>query len=934
MDIFGDLSYNKENRAFIGRPVKEIEALYKKKQEDFNYVADSKINLENAFSDLKYNDKNAGLVVEAKNHLDGAFKQWDEVGDYENKVMETKKLANNLANDFGLKAVSEDYKAEAERSAALTAAVSEGKISSDRANQYKTEDSTNYQGVQKDPETGIYKGGFRSAPIIKQTNWSTEVTKVLNGWKADTYLLTDEQGRSIKSRANGTGYIELGSSIEEVKADDLAQAAKSYLLNEPQFQSEFAEDLRFEIGNNPVAIEDVIEIAKGGVSSDISKLFASKDTEALTKTLEEQDMTPLDLYSLIRKDQKINKAIKLGVDKESYQKFDAKFVKNTLLESEKNTVKTKDLTSLDLGTVVTTSTTTNKHSVNIEKNAQIYTTAKAKVIKLEEELAKDLDPQSRKNAETELTTQQHLVAASYENYSRVLDSDFDKVAEAIDTDFYGSNIGESRGKLNVSTQYTQKVKKAGIDGNTEILKPIRASKGGLKELTIQVMNNGGSLESIDLTSYINPNLPKEEFNEAYSKLKEHIENAAEIFIDRATRGDLNITEDSTTLMMPATTTGEQQDNPVGQFTQQMNNFAKDPSFIRNLGESVSGVPIENYLDEAGYKNVDYSNPQISIGLSNKRNTTGTGYNGNFRLTLKHEVDDKMVPFTIDVFSGDKGINAKYKEVISGQRDIVMKKRDQVGYLTGTEQQQLDELNVNMYETSDHALNIDLKNWQDLKHGQVVDLPFWEQDGNTLNAKVKVFKYDSPDSSNKASMYLLTDTDGRFYSVNPRTKKQLALTAEQLKSDEFKDFNPMGGNESKDLKRAFATIVGETTNFSKISPTLPSEETLVDITSVYGKDIVGKNMNNFVAASSVPFHKILKAEFKTLQVTDLFREPDSKVGTMGSLHRVGKGVDYRMNAESEYLTKLNPQVLKLKYNIKSAQIHNEGEANEHVHVEFY
>ena len=58
-----------------------------------------------------------------------------------------------------------------------------------------------------------------------------------------------------------------------------------------------------------------------------------------------------------------------------------------------------------------------------------------------------------------------------------------------------------------------------------------------------------------------------------------------------------------------------------------------------------------------------------------------------------------------------------------------------------------------------------------------------------------------------------------------------------------------------------------------------------------------------------------------------RPKDSTVGAVNSLHKVGKALDFRLNADSKKLVNMSEQQ-KRQLGIKKAEIHDN-----HVHLEF-
>lgn len=327
--LFTDLSYNNKTLNPVGHPIDDLHALYKKKDSDYNYVIDNTNKIETALNNVPHLKKDEQLLLNAKNKFKDTF---DSFGDaLEDKIVDTKKLANDITNNYGLKEVQNAFNSRTGYVKGLKERYDKGEITKTQMNNAIAYSDKNYEGVSKDDRTGLFGGGYSGRSVGDYIDVSGKVMEVLKGFKANTIPLK-LNGKELVPDPSGSGYYIAGTR-ESVTEGDLVQAAKDYLKSNDLIQEQFKEDIFYELdaNNNNVTKETLQRaLAQGNVSKSILKqlgINSKSDLNTLEERLQKEGLDLNDAYSIIRKDQLTNEAIATGVEKESYVKYGRKYLK-------------------------------------------------------------------------------------------------------------------------------------------------------------------------------------------------------------------------------------------------------------------------------------------------------------------------------------------------------------------------------------------------------------------------------------------------------------------------------------------------------------------------------------------------------------------------------------------------------------------------------
>lgn len=326
--IFTDLSYNNKTINPVGHPIDDLRALYKKKDADYNYVVDNTNKIDTALNNVPHLEKDKQHLLNAKEKFKTTF---DSFGDaLEDKIIDTKRLANDINNNYGLKEIQSAYKNRAGYITGLKERYDKGEITKERMTNALAHSDRNYKGIQKDEKTGLFTGGYSGRDVADYINVGDKVNKFLNGFKANEFPLR-WKGQEIIKVPNGEGYMMAGTK-ESVTEEDLVKAAKDHLKQDRQVQEQFDEDIFYELdGKKTTTIDDVKRaLGNGSTSKEILSelgVKSKKDLDTLEERLSEKGLSLEDAYRSIRKDQLTNEAISGGVEKESYVKYGKKYMK-------------------------------------------------------------------------------------------------------------------------------------------------------------------------------------------------------------------------------------------------------------------------------------------------------------------------------------------------------------------------------------------------------------------------------------------------------------------------------------------------------------------------------------------------------------------------------------------------------------------------------
>jgi len=333
--IFGDLTYNTKTLKPIGRPVDDLKALYKDKKDDYNYVIDSLNATETALNQVQFIDKDKWAVDNANNKYQETFNKFSEEGDFENKIVDTKRLANDLTNKYGLLRVQENAKTRSAYIASLQAKVDKGEMPSEKMQKLVSYSDRNYGGVQKNETTGGFTGSYSGRIAQPYVPVAEHILKYVNGIKSSTIPIKNSKGEEelLIRDPNGKGYLT-ATTKEFVSEAQVQSFAKSIIESNDLIQSQFNEDIFLEIdekGKGGLSTSDIQKALKGRVTDEIKNYFGVTklpSEEEIDKIIAEKGITKEEAYAKIRKEQLADTAMEAAVTKESFVKYDTKFLED------------------------------------------------------------------------------------------------------------------------------------------------------------------------------------------------------------------------------------------------------------------------------------------------------------------------------------------------------------------------------------------------------------------------------------------------------------------------------------------------------------------------------------------------------------------------------------------------------------------------------
>lgn len=321
--IFSDLSYNNKTLKPIGQPLEEMRALVKEKNDNYNYVIDTQNKTKTALNNIPSTGKDKHYVEKAIKDFDEKFTNLGE--NLEDKVIDTKKLVNDVANNYGLTEVQRVAKEQAEYEAGLKKRFESDDISENAYHRAIAYSRDNYKGVSRDKKTGLFSGSYNGREVSNYIDISKEISDILKGFKANTTPLQWE-GQSIVPDPKGSGYM-LSGSQKSVSARDLTNAARAYVNSNAKIQAQLNEDIFYEINSKgEIKTEDLKSLILQDRDNALG-IKSKKDLNNLDKILEEKGIDNKSAYSILRKDQMIREASYAGIERESFVDTDLKYTK-------------------------------------------------------------------------------------------------------------------------------------------------------------------------------------------------------------------------------------------------------------------------------------------------------------------------------------------------------------------------------------------------------------------------------------------------------------------------------------------------------------------------------------------------------------------------------------------------------------------------------
>lgn len=514
--LFSDLSYSTAKALPIGRPVDDLSALYKKKEEDYLTGRDTYYKAGAALDNIPYHQKDAAIIKEAKDVYNQAFTKAEEEGDFENKIPDSQKLANDLATKYGLLEAQKIAQTKQNYITGLKERFDKGNISKYEMDRAIQDAEDNYKGLEYDENIGGYVGSYQTREVLDKYNASEEVAKILDGFKANTVILTDANGNTIKKDPSGSGYLITGTN-ERVGEEELVAAAKSYLAHDPRFRDKVEDELYYETKNllynretgerREMTVNDLQNLVGTKVSQSIANAYNINNLESLPEVLKAKGETVEDLYKQLRKEQMVNSAIQLGVSKESYDKYSANYLTDWLMKEQVQNTKTDATTFGQTGALHSFLSTDNLSSDDTKRISTEYTNNEESIKTLTAELTdlrnnynndpKSVNPQTIRMKEEELNrvrrkqdiinNRMHTVIEETPDIKKHIDS-------LLSNQFVANEDFEKLGMSNFKNKYPRSLTWVGIEG-------LNINRGSVERLIYKMIGNDVSTD--ELKTYIN-----------------------------------------------------------------------------------------------------------------------------------------------------------------------------------------------------------------------------------------------------------------------------------------------------------------------------------------------------------------------------------------------------------------------------------------------
>lgn len=996
--LFNPLSYSKIRPIPLGRPVDDYKALFQKKDEDYNYVVDTTYKAETLLNQMPHNTKDAWVIDNAKNKLSSTLKNWKEKGDLENRVLDVKSLANDLANKSGLATVQRRYQKRQAAIQSAQKAFEDGKISLTDMNRAIADADTKDKGIQFNPKTGTYIGDYSVRPIPENINYAEKFAKAVEGYKANGYILDPSTGEAIHL-TNGEGKQIVRTpegkletlTGENVTERELARALRSYASNDPNWRDRVTDDLYYETDailydadkkeRRAMTTKDLDRLSGTYIPTRIMAKYDVKTTNELIDKIESEGLSPETVYKEIRAEQMLDNAISFGVDKESYVKYEPKYM-NPVSSDGSGDSTSSQIPSGIVNSVFTTDTTT-KESIDTFSNMLTKNDRTAK--DLEEKLKVVEHPDQR----DEILRQQKELKA----YNDIIKSKVYRTmenAEDVNGEIEKTLANEGGESVGILPRL------AGAYITSEPLISIRGldiNKGDLMDLAFKSINN--DLTDEEIGQYINqdrnkvllesfdalankqvtnaaPDHPlriqqqnmrnniinKGEialnefepifkkailsradgiFNTAVDRLRNKAEKIGDTYVESAKEGDAYTQNYHSYIQYDMDASGKRKNityQTQGALNKMKEQFPND--YYTKFSDAFNGQSINKAIEELlskedrEFKNASSENGRVlwkeatlTPLLDNVANINTGNYNPAIRLTvpITNSKGDKQKDISLTVVNPDESYMSAHMEGLQQQKALLENKR-KAGKLSKTDADILLTINKSLYTSSGYAKKLDALDLNNITFEQgknTLDVPFEFWKDNEVG--IKIYKGNSIEGN---KFYLTNNKKGEDLRYLARNNKGYfdVVKEEQLAGDEW---TSLGGNSVDDLKFTFGTIVGENlvTNPKDFKVNLDELERVTEFA------IVGNNVIPELTPVAHNYAKELNNYIPNLEITDGLRPINAGYGAENSTHKDATTLDFRNNPDLRKLANLSKNTLK-KFGIaKILADYNDG----HIHVEF-
>lgn len=1003
--LFNPLSYGKVKPIPLGKPVDDYRALFKKKDEDYNYVQDTIYSADTLLNRLPHNPNDAWIVDKAKEKLSTNFDTWKEQGDLENRVLDVKALANDLANKSGLATVQKRYAKRQGYITSLQEQYDKGEISRLDMNRAIADADKKDEGIEFNPETGTYVGTYSMRSVPKNINFAERYAKAVEGYKADGFVVDPRTGKPIHATtpegkrimvepSTGKLITETGESVSE---KELALALRMYAANDPDWKDRVTDDLYYEtdaILYNPetkqrreMTTEDLDRLAGSYIPTKILAKYNVKDTDELIDKINEENLSPEDVYRDIRSEQMLDKAIAFGIAKEGYIKYNPKYMSPNTTDGSGDSFST-----LNMGQLATVATKQHNGKEDIEQlSSALYDTNKQieqkekelKEVKVDaenDEVAADRVEELEKEI-TELNNFNELVKNN--NFARMSTSPEVKklINEAV--------TNEGGQELGFGTKAGLFYRGINPDKLNYAIKGLDINEAELMELALESINN--DLTDEDLAEYIKQdknsllvehydtiknqnvanfpgthpqkqkqkeiresllkegekalvNLPTElkdslikklnnEFDSSISRLRKKVEKIADTYTSTSDN-DLPYTQNYHTIISPEKDAkGKRADKWIqleGSLTSIKEKFPVD--FYTKFTEAFTNSTINNVLEKK-LDGTDFEDSTIENGRIKIEEATMIPFVDNIRTNTGDYVPG--IQMTIPVTNSNGKKNTKISVTVTNPdsgyvqsfREAIVQQKQMLE--TKRRTAGLKPSEKELLEAVNKSIYTSSKYAKDLHTLGLNSLTFPSKE----NSITIPFKFWDGRSVGIQAYKGKSAQGKKFYLTNNKKGENLKYLAVDsggnpilVKNEDLygSKYTALGGNTTDDLLFTFSSIVDKGGWLAKEDFKVDIDGLKdVDIFPIVGNDVIPKLTSNAYKNASK-----LRG-IKGLQVTDALRPTDSTYGAKQSTHKEGTSLDFRDNP---VLRALADQPTEFLNNMGIAKIiadYDDG----HIHVEF-
>jgi len=944
--ILSDLSYNTKTLKPIGRPVDDLKALYKDKADDYNYVIDSLNATETALNQVSFIDKDKHVVDRANNKYQETFAQFSEEGDFENKIVDTKRLANDLTNKYGLLRVQTNSKVRTDYMEGLQEKVDKGEMSSERMGQLMQYSDKHYKGVTKSDVTGGYTGTYEGRLAQPQIDVSKEVLIAMNGFKSNKFSYN---GGFLVRDPNGKGYLMAGTR-EEVTEEDIRAAAKAHVRSNGLIQSQFNEDVFLELDAiGELTTEKVREVLKGRTNSEIASLLGITDnrlpsTSELENIIKEKNLTNEEVFSIVRKEQIMDEAVEAAVVKESFVKEETKYLKDWQQEYG---LKNKPLETQEYEILNIYDNVQNISSDDVKKTAKVLEESKDNLAKLKNDLI-NLKGSADANAKAitldKIQRQQLTINDIEEQQALIFDNvDMNKMFEeyeGIDKAIGSKMVDIPKGEL-------RKLVYAEMNGtltDEEVLESLT------DVYSIEEFNN--QKDKGDISVAFSDNY-KEYTDKKVATAKGRIRHATNYFEKQLDKNDKDYVTQYNTLLFSKMPLKAQIAHPLyGNWQMVEDMYSDNSTFYMGMKSVHGGVDLKTQIEEA-YGLGSESEKKGDIKWETSKVSPTLDYRpdistGEYRPALTVQVDivkdrqgtrEITERVNMPVFLDNPNYEKRFKENLVKYRERLVNKAKQ-GTLSEADRDILDRTNLSLYNSTKYSRDIDLKNLHNIGNA---DTPIRINENLTRN--VKSYSNNSPtgqsfyitEGSGDNAIFLGFDNKGNVVRLSENEMRSNE-TVQKIRNGNLK---MLGGDTVTALKTQFAdmTLSMQDANIGKPIEDIPLKDIANDEKiRLANNNFESTKINEVIYDDVVDLFKA----YPNILATDISRNPTTNVegSAVDSTHKTNHGarsIDIRANdnsqasVEAKKIHALSDRE-KTKKGIEKTILHGEGN-NLHVHIKF-